>query len=611
MNVKVDMRSFTRAAGVTQKALEVIALLAIASYSCGSPDEIPTHLPDGAPSGTPEPIPEVRAFITTWKVPEYDLEITIPTFPDEVYDYTVDWGDENMDEEQTGDAIHTYAEEGEYEVRITGEFPRIYFNNNAEDRMKITVINQWGDISWSSMEGAFAGCSRLKGETTDTPDLSNVKSMSSMFQNARRFDQDINGWDVLNVINMNSMFRNAHAFNQDISDWDVSNVTDMSSMFHTATSFDQNLEDWEISSLTTAENMFFGAELSSGNYDSLLMGWLATANEGTSENQILFHGGKSTPTSLSETAKNTLTREDTSGKFWAIIDSLNAFVTTWEVSAGDSITIPTCPTTTCPNLTYSYKVDWGGLGTPDIVNNYNATTQRYTGDATYTYTNAGDYEVKITGDFPRIYFNLLGDRNKITAINQWGSIHWASMRLAFAGCSNLAGQATDTPDLSNVTDMGTMFALSPTFNQDIGDWDTSQVTDMSFMFNRSPRFNQDIGNWNTSQVTDMSGIFLKSLAFNQDIGAWDTSQVTDMLNMFSGASSFDQDIGNWNTSQVTTMSDMFKEAIAFNQNISDWDVCKVTDIINLPADLANGATSFQDIATKYPSFNDSSCPASP
>lgn len=67
------------------------------------------------------------------------------------------------------------------------------------------------------------------------------------------------------------------------------------------------------------------------------------------------------------------------------------------------------------------------------------------------------------------------------------------MSWAFFGCSNLAGQASDAPDLSNVSDMSYMFWGATTFNQDIGSWDTANVTNMSSMFYNASAFKQDIG----------------------------------------------------------------------------------------------------------------------
>ena len=43
--------------------------------------------------------------------------------------------------------------------------------------------------------------------------------------------------------------------------------------------------------------------------------------------------------------------------------------------------------------------------------------------------------------------------DKLQSIEQWGDIQWESMRRAFAGAKNMVYNATDTPDLSAVTDM--------------------------------------------------------------------------------------------------------------------------------------------------------------
>ena len=100
-------------------------------------------------------------FITTWKTTTANEEITIPTTGTGYYSYTVDWGDGTNDaREYTGDASHSYENTGEYDVKIRGNFPRIYFNN-AGDKDKIIAIKSWGDIEWESMANAFHGCTNL------------------------------------------------------------------------------------------------------------------------------------------------------------------------------------------------------------------------------------------------------------------------------------------------------------------------------------------------------------------------------------------------------------------------------------------------------------------
>ena len=124
------------------------------------------------------------------------------------------------------------------------------------------------------------------------------------------------------------------------------------------------------------------------------------------------------------------------------------FVTTWQTnnpgtSNSTSITIPTT------GSGYNYDVDWNNDGTFDQFG--------ITGNVTHDYGTAGTYTVAIRGDFPRIYFNNTGDRQKILSVDQWGSVAWESMESAFFGCSNLSIWASDAPDLSMVSDMSNMF----------------------------------------------------------------------------------------------------------------------------------------------------------
>ena len=246
------------------------------------------------------------------------------------------------------------------------------------------------------------------------------------------------------------------------------------------------------------------------------------------------------------------------------------FITTWKTdnpgtSGSTSITIPTHPGTT-----YNYDVDWDNDGVFDQLG--------ITGDVTHDFGTAGTYTIRIRGQFPWIYFNNSGDKDKILSVDQWGNIQWTSMSHAFQGCTNLTVPATDTPDLSSVTSMISMLADASSFNQSIDNWDVSNVTNMGSMFLGASSFNQPLNSWDVSNVTDMHFMFANASSFNQPLNSWDVSSVTNMAGMFSNASSFNQDISGWNTSQVTSMNAMFGQATSFNQDISGWDTGNVTNM---------------------------------
>ncbi|OUR95041.1 hypothetical protein A9Q87_00420, partial [Flavobacteriales bacterium 34_180_T64] len=264
---------------------------------------------------------------------------------------------------------------------------------------------------------------------------------------------------------------------------------------------------------------------------------------------------------------------------------IGAFVTTWETTAvNQSITIPTITST---GEVYNYDVDWGDGN----------ITNGALGDTSHTYLATGTYQVTITGLFPRIYFQnaSVNTQTRIKSIDNWGSNPWTSMSFAFLGCSNLVVNATDTPDLSNVTQTEFMFDDCTLLGLGTGNWnwDTSTIIDMNSMFSFTANFNIDISSWDTSSTQIMSNLFTFS-GFNQNINSWDTSNVISMNGMFSSTLNFNQPLNNWSTSNVITFEGMFSEAVVFNQNIGSWNTSNAitfskmfSGAVNFDQDLGN------------------------
>ena len=100
---------------------------------------------------------------------------------------------------------------------------------------------------------------------------------------------------------------------------------------------------------------------------------------------------------------------------------------------------------------------------------------------------------------------------------------------------------------------------------EINNWDVSNVTDMESMFVEAISFNQPLNNWNVSNVTNMAWMFAGTSSFNQPLNKWNVSKVRGMGYMFRAARSFNQPLNKWNVSNVTNMELMFEGARFFNQ----------------------------------------------
>jgi surface protein len=266
---------------------------------------------------------------------------------------------------------------------------------------------------------------------------------------------------------------------------------------------------------------------------------------------------------------------------------------------------------------YNFNVNWGDGTSQTVTTSSNVTK---------TYATPGIYDIKITGTFPRIFFNNTGDRLKVLNVKNWGNIVWSIFAAAFRGCSNMDVTAPDAPILSAVTEVTEMFlsctSLSGTsafsswnvsniqnfnfmlsetqFNQDVSSWNVANgqlftalfrgtpfnkplnswnmanAVATASMFQNNVHFNQPLNLWNTGKLDTISTMFENATAFNQDISMWNTSTIRFMEGTFRGATAFNQPIGSWNTGNVTTMQDLFQRARVFNQPIGSWNTGNVT-----------------------------------
>ena len=282
------------------------------------------------------------SFITTWRTTTSNETITIQT-TGSGYNYNISTSDGQTFTSITGSQAITFATAGDYNVSISGDFPRININNGI-DKDKIIDV-KWGNIVWSSFQSAFFGCSNLIGSFTDAPNITNVTNFENSFRNCSSFSANLSSWDVSNVTNFSSAFlifgggatapstpvsgldswdmssatsisamlRNQTNYNEDLSSWNVSNVTNMANTFFGSTSFDQNLSAWDIANVTNFTNFAKSSTFSTSNYDAILIGWEATLQAAfpngtgyTPTISINFGNSEYTGGSAAETARTSL-----------------------------------------------------------------------------------------------------------------------------------------------------------------------------------------------------------------------------------------------------------------------------------------------------------------
>jgi surface protein len=258
----------------------------------------------------------------------------------------------------------------------------------------------------------------------------------------------------------------------------------------------------------------------------------------------------------------------------------NPFVTVWDLSiSGIDSNQLTFDVGTIGNVNYNWETIPAGSSGSGFINGTTAIISGLPSNA------------KIRLSIDNVNFNqficytqtsnmYVQDVARLLDVEQWGSIKWSSMNVAFQGCVNLNISSLDIPDLSNVVDMSGMFSDCSELNGpiNISNWDVINTINMSNLFIGSKKFNQPIGSWNTSNVENMDGMFAGCRLFDKPLINWNTNKVKSMERMFANASVFNQPLNNWNTSKVTNMNGMFFNANLFNQDLSNWQVDSVDDM---------------------------------
>ncbi|MDT0622608.1 BspA family leucine-rich repeat surface protein [Croceitalea vernalis] len=593
-------------------------------------------------------ITETAPFVTTWNtsIPDEsdDRTIVIPTFDGEDYNYSVNWGDGQIETGLTGDATHIYDVSGTYQVSISGDFPRIYFAGIG-DNSKIVSVDQWGEIQWTSMEDAFNGCNNLDVVATDVPDLSQVTNLSRMLAGCNSLvgNTTFNDWDVSTITKMNAFFSQANSFTQDLDKWNVSNVEEMSGMFFVNTGFNGNIGTWDVSNVRAMNQMFqnataFNQDLNNWNTGSVtdmqLMFADATAFNGDITNwntsNVFFTFGMFENAIVFNRDISSWDVSNVSTMF-SMFESATSFdqdLSAWDISSIFQQTPETGMASMFLNAGISQTnydntlIGWATLSDSEsqipldvVFDGGNSqfclselARQNLIDSFGWTITDGG-----ITADCERPFVTTWKTDNEgVSADNQITiptfpgetynyTVDWGDG----SNTENVVGNITHTYDepgtyvVSIWGDFPRFFFTEAADLQkisNINQWGDLIWSSFDGMFVNCS--NLDISAIDIPILTEVESFRAaffgcSNLIWNQTVGNWDMSNAVNLSAMFSNATVFNQDINTWNLENVETINDMFNGATFFNQSLSNWKFPKVNSLNSLFQD----ASSFnQDIS---------------
>ena len=526
----------------------------------------------------------------------------------------------------------TFASPGIYTIRIrtnsanTSKQLRIVYAD-ANDAQKLTTINSWGDIVWTSMRNAFRGCSNMNiSATSGTPDLNMVTDMSLMFDGASKLNQDLNSWDVSKVTNMNYMFSGATIFNGNISSWNIGNVTNVSHMFSNASDFDKNIGSWDVSNVTDMSHMFSNA--SSFNQDLNLWNTSSATNM-----QALFYRASSFNGDTNNWNVSNVT------SMWRMFSGASTFnqdISAWNISKVTSIgdmfkdaisfnqDLSSWNTTSVISMISTFN---GATAFNQDISAWNVTSVNSMNDILTgaTHFSTDNYDLLLTawsaqnvqsgvsfGAPPTNYCD--GEAGRVDLVTNHS---WTITNDLGKICPMILTFNTEAGDPGNVTIVLPISdgAFDVDFNNDgtYGDIDaTAQSLDnltgtktitfanagvhtiriransantnkqirIAYVNGNSSQKLTSIENWGDFVWTSMQAAFegCSNMNISATAGVPDLSSVTDMSSMFKGATALNQDLNSWNVSNVENMNSMFSEATVFNGNVSAWNTANVTNM---------------------------------
>jgi len=260
------------------------------------------------------------------------------------------------------------------------------------------------------------------------------------------------------------------------------------------------------------------------------------------------------------------------GSFKILVDTTKAG------SASDTMIIPTT------GSGFDCTVNWGDGDSDSYTGTPGLTTIQH------TYDEGGEYTISISGTFPRIYFNNVGDKLKLLSVTKWGNygLDVTDQSNAFYGCTNNTSIAADWK-LDSVLQVGSLMFYNNPLTSLPANMTLSSLLTGSSMFQLCTL---------TALPTNMTLAALKTgtnMFFNNRLTSL-TANMT-LAALITGVQMFYNNLltslpANMTLASLTNGSNMF----AFNTiETSDYS----TLLVNIEANNINTGVAFHGGLSKY------------
>ncbi|EXU60500.1 BspA family leucine-rich repeat surface protein [Mycoplasma mycoides] len=509
----------------------------------------------------------------------------------------------------------------------------------------------------TSLKELFKDAKEFNDQSVKNWDTSNVEIMESMFEGAKKFNQDLEQWNTKNVTDMSFMFLDATKFNGKISTWNTSKVTTMSQMFKDAKNFNQNINTkysknnnkysvfWDVSNVKNMQSMFEGAT----SFNSDLYNWNTRKvsamrdmfNGATSFNKDISNFDVKGVVDFTDMFKNA-TSFNKNLSNWALYNSepadLDSGATSW-ISYYK-------PRSTRDTSNIIKKSDEGYLKTTNslydeeitkLIDKHKIEIEKQKAEAEAR--KQKEIPNKIKDIWNKDFKDKLDSAKKFKWILEELKDKFKNEDLLKNIQINLLDQKQqenrfkfDSDDLKTKQVFQIKFndkqldlevgkvkrawkavefkgktngehASSKENEWDISYWDDKdfEVYELGYYDDgeqiqaiKLPKDVKIVPNHLPKEITSTKELFAFSNQFNnENIKKWDMSNIEDTSGMFLGATKFNQDLSGWDTSNVKNMSKMFLNAKEFNSKIFN----KVDNVTDMSSMFLNAIAFDQDLSS--------------